>query len=70
MEKILWKKIVVAGPRLKPGILGSPTLHSINEPSVLGKGSSPAIELVKTLHGYPNAIYENLGNSVHADLMV
>ena len=25
---------------------------------------------LKTLHGYPNAIYENLGTSVHADLMV
>ena len=24
----------------------------------------------QTLHGYPNAIYENLGTSVHADLMV
>ena len=25
---------------------------------------------LKTLHGYPNAIYENLGTSVHADVMV
>ena len=25
---------------------------------------------LKTLHGYPNAIYENLKTSVHADLMV
>ena len=25
---------------------------------------------LKTLHGYPNAIYKNLETSVHADLMV
>ena len=29
-----------------------------------------ALSWLKTLHGYPNAIYKNLGTSVHADLMV
>ena len=31
---------------------------------------SNLLSWLKTLHGYSNAIYENLGTSVHADLMV
>ena len=32
-------------------------------------GPTLILSWLKTLHGYPNAIYENLGTSVHADLM-
>ena len=34
-------------------------------PKLLGQ-----LSWLNSLHGYPNAIYENLGTSVHADLMV